>query len=481
LASFLSAQPTLTKRPQRFETMLETGYIRLRGLFYRLFQNELIRRLVKNSAYLFSATGISAALSMLQSILAARMLGVAGFGILGIITMFTSVINKFASFRMGELVIKYVGAYTENGDQLKASAVFKAAALAEMSASIVAYGLIWLLAPLGARYFAKDTSLATWFTLYGLIVLANLIAESSTGLLQIFDRFRQIAAMNIVQNIITLLLTALAMITGGGMREVLLAYLIGKAISALGITYFALAEATHRWGKGWWRSPLRALSAKARELTHFAISTNISASLSLINKDSELLWVSLFRSPIEAGYYKLALSLVNLVQMPVSPLPQTTYPELSREMARKNWGNFRYILRQGSWMAGSYTLAVTIALFLLGQPLISLLFKPAFLPAYPALMIMLVGFLVANTFYWNRIALLALGKPDFSTMVNLVLAIIKVIGIILLVPVYGYLANAALLAGSYAIGVSLSVWRVYTLLPRGKPAPTGEAAGHTTR
>ncbi len=461
--------------------MLETGYIRLRGLFYRLFKNELIRRLVKNSAYLFSATGISALLSMVQSILAARMLGVAGFGILGIIIMFTSVINKFASFRMSEMVIKYVGAYTENGDQPRAAAVFKAAALAEMSASIVAYGLIWLLAPLGARYFAKDASLATWFTLYGLIVLANLIAESSTGLLQIFNRFRQIAAMNILQNVITLLLTVLAFFTNGGMREVLLAYLVGKAISAMGITFFALAEATRRWGKGWWLAPLKVLSAKARELTHFAISTNISASLSLINKDSELLWVSLFRSPIEAGYYKLALSLVNLVQMPVSPLPQTTYPELSREAARKNWGNFRYILRQGSLMAGGYTLVVSIGLVLLGQALISILFKPAFLPAYPAMVILLAGFLVANTFYWNRIALLALGKPDFSTMINLVLAIIKVIGIILLVPVYGYLASAALLAASYAIGVSLSVWRVYTLLPPGKPTPATEVVEPTIR
>jgi O-antigen/teichoic acid export membrane protein len=461
--------------------MLETVYTRLRGVFYRLFQNELIRRLVKNSAYLFSATGVSAVLSMIQSILAARMLGVAGFGILGIITMFTSVINKFASFRMSEMVIKYVGAYTESDDKPRAAAVFKAAALAEMSASIIAYGLIWLLAPLGARYFAKDASLATWFTLYGLIVLANLIAESSTGLLQIFNRFRQIASMNILQNVITLLLTILAFITGGGMREILLAYLVGKAISALGITYFALAEATRRWGKGWWWSPLKALSAKAREITHFAISTNISATLSLINKDSELLWVSLFRSPIEAGYYKLALSLVNLVQMPVSPLPQTTYPELSREVARKNWGNFRYILRQGSLMAGGYTLVVTIGLVLLGQQLISILYKPAFLPAYPAMVIMLAGFLIANTFYWNRIALLSLGKPDFSTMINLVLAIIKVIGIILLVPVYGYLANAALLAGSYAIGVSLSVWKVYTLLPPGKPTPATEVTGPTLR
>jgi hypothetical protein len=46
------------------------------------FDNVLIQRIVRNSGYLFSATGISAGLSMLQSILAARLLGVTDFGIL---------------------------------------------------------------------------------------------------------------------------------------------------------------------------------------------------------------------------------------------------------------------------------------------------------------------------------------------------------------------------------------------------------------
>jgi hypothetical protein len=44
-------------------------------IFPRILGNELILRVVKNSGYLFSATGVAAALSMLQGILAARMLG----------------------------------------------------------------------------------------------------------------------------------------------------------------------------------------------------------------------------------------------------------------------------------------------------------------------------------------------------------------------------------------------------------------------
>jgi len=147
-----------------------------------------------------------------------------------------------------------------------------------------------------------------------------------------------------------------------------------------------------------WRSPLNLLRPQARELIHFAVSTNISATLSLVNKDSELLWVSFFRSPLETGYYKLALSLAAIIQMPVAPLPQATYPELSREVARSNWKNVRLVLRQGSYLAGGYSVVASLFLVLFGRPLIEYLYKPEFLPSYPALLILLVGFTVANTF-----------------------------------------------------------------------------------
>jgi O-antigen/teichoic acid export membrane protein len=431
-----------------------------------MLQNPLFRRVVKNSGYLFSGTGISAALGMLQGILVARLLGVEGYGIVGVITLFTGIVNNLISFRMGEVVIKYVGEYVEAGNEKQAAALFKLAALVEMGASVVAFALLVLLAPLAAQYLAKDASLTSLFVLYSLVVLANLIAESSTGLLQIFDRFRPIAILGLVGNIVTLALVALVYWLRGGLAGILLAYLIGKAVSALGLSLVALLESSHRWGRGWWRASFQPLKPRFRQLTQFAVSTNISASISLITKDSELLWVSLFRGPVETGYYRLALTLSNLVQMPISPLPQATYPELSRQAARGEWQQMRSLLRQGSQLAGGYTLVATIFLIILGKPLIAWLYTPQFLPAYPALLILLLGYLVANTFYWRRSALLALGRADFPAKVNLVLAAFKMAGILLLVPRYGYLASAALLTGFYWIGSLVTVWKVYTLLPK---------------
>ncbi len=454
----------------------------LQRILRAVFNSALIRRIAANSGYLFSATGIAAVLGIVQNILAGRLLGIQGWGLLATIILFTSVVNKFASFRMSELVIKYIGKFSEEKDQEGAAAVFKAAALAEIGASLVAFTLVVALSPLAATYLAKDPTTTGWFMLYGLIILANLIAESSTGLLQIFNRYPQIAIASVVGTAVTLALTAVVFIAFDGgatpalqsqaLPYVLAAYVLGKVSGASTMTFQALRTAGKNLGPHWWGAPLKKLKTWSRELVNFAISTNISATLSLVNKDAELLWVSLFRSTTEAGYYKTALSLINLVTMPVSPLPQATYPELSRAVANKNWQSMVDTLKRSSLLAGSFTLGISVVLAIFGQQLILLLYNnPDFLPAYPALLILIPGFLVANTFFWNRIALLALGKPDFPTRLNLILAGFKLLGIFLLVPHFGYLANAALLSASYLIGVSIAAWKTRALLRQQKSQP----------
>lgn len=433
---------------------------RFKTLFSKIIENELIRRILKNAGFLFSATGISSAMSMVQSILAGRLLGPATFGILGALTAFTSVVNRFASFRMNELVVRYVGYYQENEDPQRAAAVFKVASLLEICGSLVAFGLIIFLAPLGAKFFAHDIELAYWFQIYGSIVLANVIYESATGLLQIFDRFKIIAIINVAQSAVTLIWIIIAFVFKTGLISVVLAYMSGKVLGSLAISIYALFAASQAWGSGWWRTPFRILESEMRSLLTFAASTNLSSTISLIAKDSEVLWVSAFLGTQSAGYYKTALALSGIVQLPVSPLPKATFPELTREIARKNWANVKYVLSQGSRLAAAYSVPVTLGLILFGKWIISLTYGPEFLPTYEPLIILLVGFSFVNLFYWNRVALLSLARPIFPTIVNFTGMVFKVACIFLLVPRWGYLAFAFLLSGYYIFTVGIAAARV---------------------
>jgi len=389
------------------------------------------------------------------------MLGPATLGILGAVTQFTSVVNRFASFRIDELVIRYVGHYEEKGDHPRAAVVFKTAAALEISGSLLAFILIWFLAPLGAQIFAHDSSLVGIFRLYGLIVLANLIYESATGVLQIFDRFRWIAIVTTVQAAATLTFIFIAFLTQGGLSGVVLAYMIGKIVGAVSLSAAALWQAQQSWGAGWLKTPFNLLKTERRSLLTFAFSTNLSSTISLISKDSEMLWVAAFLGTEQAGYYKIALAMTSLLHLPISPLPKATFPELTREIARKNWENVRYVLKQGSRLAAAYSLPVMTGLILLGKPLISLIYTAEYLPSYPALVLLVIGYTFSNIFYWNRVALLSLARPVFPTLVNFTGMVFKVGLIFLLVPYFGYLAFAALLSGYYIYTVGIAAARVY--------------------
>jgi O-antigen/teichoic acid export membrane protein len=148
----------------------------------------------------------------------------------------------------------------------------------------------------------------------------------------------------------------------------------------------------------------------------------------------------------------------------VSPLPQTAYPELARAVGGRRWGDVRQVLRRTALLGGGYSLLAGVFLLIAGPALIRRLYTPEFLPAYPALLILLVGFLVANIFLWRRQLLLVLGLPEFATKLNLVLAGLKVAGIFLLTPRGGYLANAGLLAGFYIAASAVGAWKGLTTL-----------------
>jgi O-antigen/teichoic acid export membrane protein len=399
-------------------------------------------------------------MGVVQGVFVLRMIGPEGAGLLGVITTFTNAADQLAQFRIYEMLVRYVRQYEEEGNPRKAAAVYKVAGLFEMTGALVAFALIWFLSPWGAEFFGKDPATRPLWVLYGVVVLINFIFDSSQGLVQVFNRFRVQAAANIVQSLVTLVLAASWYFNGGGLFEVILIYIIGKAVWAGIITASAVTIATREWGRGWWRTPISVLKDDRSQLVRFAFSTNFSNTISLITKGSESLWVAAFLGTEVAGYYKFALNVVGVLKLPVTPLAQTTYPELSREVVKKNWESVQDTLRRGSRLAAVYTLPLIAFLGFFGQWVIALVYGAEWLPGYPLLMILMVGQAWDNIFYWNRVGLLALNRPVYPTVVNFIGMVIKVGLIFVLVEQYQAVAFAGLLSFYYIFTAGIAAGRV---------------------
>jgi len=429
---------------------------RISRVLARWRQDRLLGKVVRNSSYLFTSNSLSMVLTFVQGLLAAALLGVADYGTLGLIITFASNVNRLLSFRMNELVIKFGGQYIAEGKKKQAAVIIKVAGISEGITTVFAYTLLVLLAQLAATYIIRDDRVVPWILFYGLALLANLMTETAQAVLQLGGHFRTQAWLTLLQNMITAGWILIAFIMRGGIYEVMLAYLTGKLFFGLSVLIAAIYWMKKLIGPEWLRTPFSILP-DWKGMLKFAMSTNLSQTVNMIIRDSELLWVGLLLNNVQAGYYKFALAIMNVIILPITPFIQTTFPEITRAVSIHSWGALSGLLRRTSLIAIAWTLLTGAGILTVG-PIFLRYFKGGeYFPAYPVILILFAGFSFANIFYWNRPLQLALGRPNFPLMVTLTIGMIKTGLMFLLVQQFGVIMQAILLSGYFIFSITIIV------------------------
>ena len=426
-----------------------------------LREDNLFRRVVGNSLHLFSNNTIALALSVLQGALVTRLLGPAGYGLIGVIMAYASTVNSIFSFRMGEVVVKYGGAYLEQGEKSKAAALLKAASLTEAVVSLLAFIAVALTAHLAEIYNAKTAGTAWMFVVYAIGLLANFNMETSLGVLQVTQKIKWQGRINLIQSIVTTVIILAAFFFKSGFETILFAYLLSKTILGLGMFIAAQIQLRHVLGVDWSQVSFSAIGERSewRELIRFAFSSNISATIIKIFRESDLLWVAFFLTPEAAGYYKLAYTLAGFLAIVSDPFIATTFPEINRLVVQNAWARLKDFLRKITALSFTYNFMILIGFIVFGQWGITVYSKPEFLPAYPAMIALVVGLAFNYTLFWNRPLLLSLGLPEYPIKVTLIVGIIKIALAFVLVPRYGIVAAGALLSFYYVASVGIMALR----------------------
>jgi O-antigen/teichoic acid export membrane protein len=434
-------------------------------VYSSLREDALFQRVVRNSSYLFSSNSISAVLSVVQGIFVVWLLGDSGYGLLAIIMDFASGTNRLLSFRMSEVLVKYMSEALALENKERAAALVKGIGLTEAVTSVLAYLVLFIFSTWGARFFADNASVAYLFRFYGLFLLANLIYETCVGVLQTTDKFKLVAHANFYQSIATTLLIVSAFVFNLGIAGILTAYLIGKTIAAILIAVFAVRELNAKLGSAWTRAPLRLLT-DWQSILRFAFSTNLNGTINQFARDNLRLYLAIFLPDAQVGYFKLASHLINLVMLPIEPFTWPTYAEITRTVAQKQWQATRKLLKQVSSIGGVWTLLAGGGLVAFGWWIIPFLYGAPMAPAYAAVVILLVGYAVANVFNWNRPLLLALGHPGYPLMVAAITGAIEIALIFLLLPGSSYLVGAWIFSAYLVVSIVWNVLRGLTFIKR---------------
>lgn len=444
-----------------------------------LTDNPIFSRFLKNSGYMFSSSTISVGLVAVQSILAASLLGSSQLGLITLAISSVTTINQIFSFRMGEFVIRFFTKAKEEHGLEHAKAIIKSSILIESITSILAFIFLILIAPVAAPLFATkfDPALLTpLIQLFGISILANLFTETANGVLRVTNHFKTQAAIGLIQSLLTFSIILLAFIFKWGFLVILLAYLVGKIFIGVSPMLMALRVMPREFGSDWWKTRISILTS-VKEMTRFVVSTNLSGTIKQLSNESEPLWIGFFIDEGAVGLYKVAMSVANLLTIPITPIIQTAFPEITRSVVTKKWRQLRKLLRQITLIASIWTVPATLFLVIFGKWILKTLYHPEFLPAYLPMVILLVGYAITNIYFWNRSLLLSFGKANVPLLVLAVGGIMKMALAFVVVPVYGINGEAALLSGYFILTTGVMILIGYAVIKKSELAePEIEAA-----
>lgn len=396
-------------------------------------------------------------LGLVPSILIARALGTADFGVYGVLAATSNITGVIADLGLTATAARHIAAVWPDEPAMaqQQGRVFFWTRLI-LAVGILSLGILLAGGPLaqGMLRLAPDQATLA-LRLAFLSVGATALSGAMTGLLQASRQFKQLTLVSLFNTGLTAVL-AIGLTLAGRLNLIL----------ALVILSISTSLATFIVGRRLLPRPFDlqlpsrdVWQSEGRRFLRFGRWIAMSNILAVLTAQLDILLLNRWGTPVTVGVYFLALNLVAKTDI----VNQSQYTVLlPTASALKSTADVRAYLRQALKRSLSLTL-VLLPLFLLVTPFVHFFYGPAFATAAPLFRLLLV--VVIFDAFTIPVILLAfpLNKPRLLAAADALRAATLIGGAAWLIPIYGPVGVIAAKAGAKVIGFLFTIavfrWR----------------------
>lgn len=301
-----------------------------------------LSKLLAPPRFLMLTYALGAALGLVQGILVARLLGSAGYGVVGILVTLAGLSSSFWDFRLIDLSTKLHYA--------KASAAEQTASMRMLLALNTSLALLMSITALGLillcwHFFTETVPEPLWIFIQAATIGIGFIAGTAQSLQRLTDSFYSFALMRLFAQALSLIIMIAWLVHSPGISG----YYDGLFTANLVTLALALGLLAWLWrrrfghgllGSGW-RSAWPAYRAELR----FMISANIFSYSKMLTRSGDILLFGYFASDSATGIYRLARSLADSLNIFVDAVVQFYNPRLMKLQAEGDSVGFKQISR----------------------------------------------------------------------------------------------------------------------------------------
>jgi len=371
-----------------------------------------IGRALRNAGWLLGGNGLGGLFSLAYLGIATRSLGLDGFGRFALILAYGGAAANIVGFQSWQTVIRYGASHMAEGQPGRLRRVLAFAAGLDVAAALLGA----ILAAAAALAFGSilgwsvdDQRLAAVFSLSLIVGVRGM----PVGLLRLLNRFDLAACGELAVPAMRLIGASTVAALGGGILGYLIAWSAADLAATVAVWFFACRElrlrGIHRDG-----SRVAGVLSENPGLWRFTWTTNLASSLWLFWFQAPVLVVGWLAGPVGAGAFRIATQIGNAPSKPIIALARSIYPEFARIQAVQSGAALLPVIKRTAGIAALFGLISIVCMTWIGKWLLLVIAGPAYVSAYPMLVLLTIASAVGFAGFGLEPALVAIGRPALA-------------------------------------------------------------------
>ena len=397
---------------------------------------EVLGNVGRNLRRLLTGKAFSSLLLLAATLLAARALSVAEFGLVVLLQSYVLVWSGLFNFKPFESIIRYGVPALDRGDEAQLLRLLKLGLVVDVVTAIGSAVLACALAGTIGAYLGWDAAFVRIAELYSLVLLVDLTGASK-GVLRLFNRFDLLGTQMAVAPVVQCAGAVLAWAQGWGMPAFCAAWALATVCDRVYLLVRARGELRRRMPHASLRGV--AIGDWRREFPGIATFSHVvywQSNLDLVPKQVSNLLVGMLLGPQAAGLFRIASGVSKVLNTPALLLRQVLLPDLTRVWTRGEPG-FHRIMFTTMAMAGAGGLVLVAVMMLYGAALLDVLAGAEYAAAAGVMAWLLMAATLGLCSSVLRAGAYAMGRAAHVLRINIAATVIYVAAMLLLTPQLG--------------------------------------------
>lgn len=382
--------------------------------------------LAKNSALLTLGSYISTVLSFITTMIVARSLGPANYGVIALAMAYPTLIWSFIGIKSVSVIIRYISGFRAQGEWKALLGVAKLGYGIDFLVSAICFLFVCLTAGWINRHLYHIPHLEWFMAIYAFSFPFYSMVGTSKAIFSSWQRFNLLACFNVLEASIKLMLVATLLFLRFGLIGVIAANTLGHIIIGVSMSITATCLLRKEGIGLWWHGSVNQISLLRKELTGFLGWNYLLVTLNGFVEQLPLMLLGRFRGSEETGYYRLATNVKNIGSAFEGSMGGVVYPALSARWTSGERETLNRSIKRWIWKGGlpvGFLEALLIPFLPFAVPLV---FGDGYKPAVLGVQILMGAAALRAPFFWLNSLYYASGKISLWVKGNILYMLLLV-------------------------------------------------------